>query len=178
MVLKMGKAIAIGLAGALCMACSASLAQGVRDSAPRPTATTEEDCFAQGDVGKREACFARKPDIEIEACERARPNACKPYKDMHALEMQRVQLSRDLLTKARSSYASYTEDDPAYLDDLASYLKDSDATWGAYRDADCLLEPFAQGMSRQEASDLTEACRIERTQTRIAELKALAAALK
>ncbi|KQZ59685.1 hypothetical protein ASD53_05625 [Lysobacter sp. Root559] len=97
---------------------------------------------------------------------------------MQALELQRTQLRQDILLKARSSYASYLEDDAAYLDDLAVYLKDSDAAWGAYRDADCLLEPFAQGMSRREAPDLTEACRVGRTKARIAELNTLAAAFK
>ncbi|WP_082586062.1 MULTISPECIES: lysozyme inhibitor LprI family protein [unclassified Lysobacter] len=137
-----------------------------------------DDCFAIGGLGARESCFAKKSDDEIADCERIRPNACKPYKEMQALELQRTQLRQDILLKARSSYASYLEDDAAYLDDLAVYLKDSDAAWGAYRDADCLLEPFAQGMSRREAPDLTEACRVERTKARIAELKTLAAALK
>lgn len=138
----------------------------------------EEDCFALGDHGAREACFAKKPDDEIAECERVRAHACKPYKEMYALEQQRVQLSQEVLTKARHSYASYVEGDAAYLDDLANYLKRSDAAWAAYRDADCLLEPLAQGMSRREAPDLTEACRVERTKARIAQLRALAATLK
>ena len=135
---------------------------------------TEKDCLAIGDTKARETCFAKKPDDEIAECERVRVHACKPYKEMHALEHKRVQLSQELLTKARKRYASYVEGDAAYLDDLANYLKGSDAAWIAYRDADCLLEPFVQGMSRREAPHLTEACRVERTKARIAELEALA----
>lgn len=138
----------------------------------------EEDCFALGDQGAREACFAKKADDEIAECERVRAHACKPYKEMYALEQQRIQLSKEVLTKARHSYASYVEGDAAYLDDLASYLKGSDAAWAAYRDADCLLEPLAQGMSRRETPDLTEACRLERTKARIAQLRALVATLR
>lgn len=157
-------------------ACLPSFAYGASPASAKNTAasTAGEDCFALGDVGARESCIARKPDDEIAECEHVRAHACKPYKEMHALERKRVQLSQEILTKARKRYASYVEGDAAYLDDLASYLKGSDAAWAAYRDADCLLEPFSQGMSRREAPDLTEACRVDRTKARIAELEALA----
>lgn len=118
------------------------------------------------------------PDDEVAACERMRPQACKPYRDMHRLNQQLDALSRDALAKARKQYASYTNDDQAYLDDLSSYLAASDKTWAASRDADCLLEPFAQGMSRRGAGNLTEACRVERTQARITYLKELFSSLR
>lgn len=173
-------ALAISLIlGCGCASVSNSAHSASSTKSPQSVSSgTEDDCFAVGDTTAREACFAKKSDDEISECERMRANACRPYKEMHGLEQQRVQLSQDILTKARKSYASYMEDDTAYLDDLAAYLKGSDASWSAYRDADCLLEPLAQGMSRREAPDLTEVCRVERTKARIAELTALAAALK
>lgn len=138
-----------------------------------PAQATEEDCFAIGDVNARELCFSKKPDDEIAECERIRPNACKPYRDMYRLDQQLAALSRDALVKARKQYVSYASGDPVYLDDLSAYQSASDQAWAASRDADCLLEPFAQGMSRREAADLTEVCRVERTQDRIAYFKAL-----
>lgn len=143
-----------------------------------PTPAAEEDCFAVGDVKARERCFSKKPADEIVECERKRLHACKPYRDMYRLDRELVALSQDALGKARKQYASYTNDDQAYLDDLSAYQRASDKAWAASRDADCLLEPFAQGMSRREAADLTEACRVERTQARIAYLKELFASLK
>lgn len=171
-------ALAISLIlGCASLPNSAHSANAVQSS-QNASSKADDDCFAIGDLKAREACSATKSDDDIAECERMRLNACRPYKQMHALERQRIQLSQDILAKARHSYASYAEDDPAYGDDLTTYLKNSDAAWGAYRDADCLLEPFVQGMSRREAPDLTEACRVERTKARIAELTALAAALK
>ena len=156
----------------------ASLPSPAHGAGATPALQGMQDCFAVGDVSAREACFAKMPDDEIADCERRRANACMPYKEMHALEQQRTQLGQQILAKSRQAYASYVEDDAAYLDDLAAYMKTSDTAWVAYRDADCALEPFAQGMSRREAPDLTEACRVERTQARIEQLKALAAELK
>lgn len=76
----------------------------------------------------------------------------------------------------KKRFAGYTGADPSYLQDLADYLKRSARTWTEYRDADCLLESLAQGMSRRDAENLTEACRAERARERIAYLKKLFAA--
>lgn len=147
-------------------------------TAAKSAPVAEEDCFAVGDVKARELCFSKKPDDEIADCERVRLHACKPYRDMYRLDQQLAALTQDASAKARKQYASYANDDPAYLDDLSAYQSASDKAWAASRDADCLLEPFAQGMSRREAADLTEACRVERTQARIAYLKEFFASLK
>ncbi|MEH6419429.1 lysozyme inhibitor LprI family protein [Pseudomonas sp. CGJS7] len=142
-------------------------------------ATSEEgDCFVVGELKARELCFSKKSDDEIAECERVRVHACKPYRDMYRLDQEAAALSRELLARARKQYASYTSNDAGYLTDLADYLSASDQAWAASRDTDCLLEPFAQGMSRREAGDLTEACRVERTQARIAQIRELLQALK
>lgn len=135
--------------------------------------TAEEDCFAVGDVKARELCFSKMPENDVAQCERTRLHACKPYRDMHRLDQKLATLSRDALARARKQYAPYIDEDPSYLDDLSAYVSNSETAWAASRDADCSLEPFAQGMSRREAADLTEACRVERTQARIAYLKEL-----
>lgn len=132
----------------------------------------------QPKLADMEACYARQSDEAIAACERMRPYACAPYKQVHDMEQALHQLNADVALAARKQYAGYTDNDAAYLDDLAKYLGDSDRTWRAYRDASCLLEPFAQGMARREAADLTEQCRAGRTQARIAELKELASSIK
>lgn len=157
---------------------SATAAHPVRGASAPPAPAAEEDCSAVADVKARELCFSKKPDDEIADCERMRLHACKPYRDMYRLDQQLVALSQDALVKARKQYASYTNGDPTYLDDLSTYQSGSHKAWAASRDADCLLEPFAQGMSRREAADLTEACRVERTQARIAYLKELFFSLK
>lgn len=166
------------LVAALVLGCGcASAAHPAAGGAPKPTGA-EEDCFAVGDTRTRELCFSRKPDAEIVECERMRPFACKPYRDMHRLDQELAALTRDLSERAQKHYAAYTKDDSAYLTDLSAYIAASDKAWAASRDADCLLEPFAQGMSRREAGDLTEACRVERTQARIAHVKELLSTLK
>ncbi|MET4728256.1 uncharacterized protein YecT (DUF1311 family) [Lysobacter enzymogenes] len=167
------------LVTALSLMCGcATAARPTADGAARQSAATDEDCFAVGDTKKRESCFSRKPDDEIAECERLRPSACKPYRDMHRLDQEVVALTRDLAARAQKKYASYRKGDAAYLSDLSAYLDASNQAWTASRDADCLLEPFVQGMSRRDAGDLTEACRVERTQARIAQVKELLSSLK
>jgi len=166
------------LVTALSLGCScASAAHPGAGKAPEPAAA-EEDCLVVGDAQARELCFSRKPEAEIEECERMRPFACKPYRDMHRLDRELTALTRELSARAQKRYAAYAEDDAAYLGDLSAYIDASGKAWAASRDADCLLEPFAQGMSRREAGDLTEACRVERTQARIARLKEIVSTFK
>lgn len=163
---------------ALSLGCGcASAAHPGAGKALEPAAA-EEDCLVVGDTKARELCFSRKPEAEIEACERVRPFACKPYRDMYRLDRELATLTRDLSVRAQKRYAAYDEDDAAYLGDLSAYIDASGKAWAASRDADCLLEPFVQGMSRREAGDLTEACRVERTQARIEQLKELISSLK
>jgi uncharacterized protein YecT (DUF1311 family) len=95
-----------------------------------------------------------------------------------ALELELQRTNSEVLALSRSRYSTYIEDDRAYLDDLATYLRDSDRTWRAYRDANCLFEPFAQGMSRHESYDLTQSCRADKTRQRISELKRFISSMK
>lgn len=136
----------------------------------------EPDCFAISTLPEKRVCLAQQDQAFIDDCERMRPMACKPYRDLYFAEQTLQQTQTHLLHTAKRAYASYTENDPAYLDDLATYAQASNTAWRAYRDAQCALEPFAQGMSRAESEHLAEACRLAKTQARIAELDALKAA--
>lgn len=127
----------------------------------------EDDCFSPQGIAARELCFSRKSDGEIDECERMQLFSCRPYRDMHRLNVELEKLQRDALLDAKRRFAPYTGSNPSYLDDLADYLDRSARTWAESRDADCLLEPFAQGMSRRDAANLTEACRAERTRERV-----------
>lgn len=153
-------------------------------SSPAPVAAQQlpqaqlqqNDCLAISTLPEKRACLAKQDQTFIDDCERMRPMACKPYRELHFAEQRLQQTQTSLLQSAKHAYASYTENDPAYLDDLATYARESNADWLTYRDAQCALEPFAQGMSRSESENLAEACRLAKTQARIAELDALNAA--
>ncbi len=153
-------------------------------SSPAPVATEqvpqaqpeEPDCLAISTLPEKRACLAKQDQTFIDDCERMRPMACKPYRELYFAEHTLQRTQTHLLQSAKRAYASYTANDPAYLDDLATYARESNAAWLTYRDAQCALEPFAQGMSRSESENLAEACRLAKTQARIAELDALKAA--
>jgi uncharacterized protein YecT (DUF1311 family) len=154
-------------------------AQTASSPAPVPAQQAqpeEADCLAISTLPEKRACLAKQDQAFIDDCERMRPMACKPYRDLHFAEQTLQQTQTHLLQSAKRAYASYTENDPAYLDDLATYARESNTAWLTYRDAQCALEPFAQGMSRSESENLAEACRLAKTQARIAELDALKAA--
>jgi uncharacterized protein YecT (DUF1311 family) len=136
----------------------------------------EPDCLVISALPEKRACLAKQEQTFIDDCERMRPMACRPYRELYFAEQTLQQTQTHLLLAAKHAYASYTENDPAYLDDLATYARESNAAWLTYRDAQCALEPFAQGMSRSESENLAEACRLAKTQARIAELDALKAA--
>lgn len=129
------------------------------------------DCMTLGHRAEREACFAKESDADLKACERLKPNACLPYKAMFRADRQLALLNAELLARAKKRYASYAEDDARYLSDITQGLAQADQAWRAYRDAQCEVSPFLEGMSRVETSDLAEACRLELTQARIKELK-------
>ncbi len=134
------------------------------------------DCLSLSTLPGKRGCLAKQDEAFIEDCERMRPMACKPYRELYFAEKTLQQTQAGLLQSAKLAYASYTENDPAYLDDLASNAQAADTAWLAYREAQCALEPFAQGMSRSESENLTEACRLSKTRAYIAELEALRAA--
>lgn len=135
--------------------------------APNLSNRNRMDCFAIGNTKTREKCFSQYGNQDIEDCERSRPQACKPYKEMHALDRDLHQLNERVINSARNTYQTYTPNDIAYLDDLLGHLNSSDEAWRDYRDAECLLEPFIQGISRRDSGDLTEACRAVMTRARI-----------
>lgn len=136
----------------------------------------ESDCLTISSLAEKRACMAKQDDAFIEECERIRPGACVPYHQMHTAEQTLLRSEVRLLESAQQAYASYIGNDPAYLEDLATHAHDANTAWRAYRDAQCALEPFAEGMSRSESENLAEACRLTKTQARIAELDALKAA--
>ncbi len=131
----------------------------------------DEDCMTIGNRSEREACFAKESNADLKECERLKPNACRPYKDMFFAEKQLTALNAELLAKAQKRYAFYAQDDANYLSDIAQGLADVDRTWRAYRDAQCTVSPFLEGMARVETGDLAEACRLKLTRDRIKELK-------
>ncbi len=135
----------------------------------------DADCFAASTLPEKRACLAEQSDVFIDKCERMRPISCKPYREMHFAEKALQEAEADLMKSAQQAYGSYINDDPAYLDDLAAHSREANTAWRAYRDAQCALEPLAQGMARSESENLAETCRLDRTKTRIAELEALKA---
>lgn len=142
---------------------------------PSPAPTEEADCFAISTLLEKRACLAKQDETFIADCERMRPMSCKPYREMYSAEETLRQAEASLLQAAQQAYGSYTEDDPAYLDDLSASSREANVAWRAYREAQCALEPLAQGMARGESENLTETCRLAKTQERIAELEALKA---
>lgn len=129
-----------------------------------PLPEVRQDCSIIGETEQRESCLAVADDFKN--CSES-DLQCAPYRKMHTLDLQLRMLNIEVAQRANKSYVSYLDADPAYLNDLADLLKRSDEAWRAYRDADCSFEPFSEGMSRRESSDLTEACRVERTEARI-----------
>lgn len=155
---------------------------GATEPSPAPQGAmlqeTSNDCFTIGDVAGREACFARMSAQELAECAKFKPLACVPYRDMQAENKKVESLMAEIAGLSRKTYASYAQEDAAYLDDLMKGLKDADLAWKNHRDAHCLLEPFLDGMARREAGDLTEACRLDLTRKRVSELEAIVSSLK
>jgi uncharacterized protein YecT (DUF1311 family) len=160
-----------------CASVAGAAQKGAAASNPRAE-TAEANCFAIGEVSEREACFAGMSEQALAECARVKPLACTPYRDMHAEGKRMARLTADIEALSRKAYASYTQGDQAYLDDLTTSLRDADLAWRRYRDAECLAQPFLDGMSRSEAGDLTEACRLDLTRKRISELEGTVTRLK
>lgn len=124
-------------------------------------------------LADKRVCHARQDQSLIDECERLHPMRCSPYRDMHAAERELAEVEQSSIASARKTYASYTDGDASYLKDLEAAAREANRAWREYREAHCTLEPFAQGMSRDLAEHLAEACRVRVTHTRIDELKAL-----
>lgn len=143
---------------------------GPGDSPHADAAPQVDDCHSISELTAKEACFAAQSDELVAQCEAIRVNACRPYGEMHRAERRLSELGVQLLAINRKRFDEYSESDPAYLDDLGALASASGQAWRAWRDAACSLEPFADGMSRREAADLTEACRAEWTEKRVSEI--------
>lgn len=128
------------------------------------------DCEAMP-LKDKEACYAALPEAMIRECEQMRLYRCAPYARFHSLELQLRSAQEQLLAKARDAYRRYEEEQPGYVEDLEQALESSFKAWGIFRDAHCSAEPLVQGMSRSEASDLSEACRVSMMESRLQELE-------
>lgn len=142
-------------------------------SPPSSVETSSGDCDSIPSLIDKRACYGRQDQDLIDECERTHPMRCKPYREMHIAARELVQVEQSSVDSATKAYATYADGDPAYLKDLEAAASQSNRAWQAYREAQCALEPFAQGMSRDLAEDLAEACRVRMTRTRIIELRAL-----
>lgn len=133
------------------------------------------DCLAMGDTADKERCFATSADFT--SCPKS-DLRCSPYKRMHALENELRQKNESFVKAAEARFRAYESNDAAYVADLIDYFRQSDSAWHTFRDSNCLMEQFAQGMSREASSDLAESCRATMTQQRIDEIKTLTDALQ
>lgn len=146
-------------------ACSGQKAQhSAIETAPR-------DCDASPSLDDKRACYALQEQSLIENCERTRPMRCKPYREMHGAERELLEVEQSSIASARKAYASYADGDAGYLTDLDAAAREANRAWRAYSEAQCALEPFAQGMSRDLSEHLAEACRVRMTRTRVDDIK-------
>ena len=137
-----------------------------------PAETVPEDCDSIPSLIDKRACHVRQDQNLIDACERTHPMRCKPYREMHVAERELAEVEQSSIASARKAYASYADSDAAYLTDLEAAARKANHAWRAYREAQCTLEPFAQGMSRNLSEHLAEACRVRMTRARIDEIRA------
>ena len=142
------------------------------------TSPADIDCQDVHDLESKEACYSRLPAAAIEECEALRSFTCAPYRDMHIAAGMHSAALEALVATSRTAYASYSEGDATYVADLVDRLQTADHAWQRWRDAQCSLEPFIEGMSRDEAEGLTEACRAGMTLTRAEQLRAQARTLE
>jgi hypothetical protein len=141
-------------------------AQPSADDAP-------QDCDGIASLVDKRSCYEKQDQASIDECEHTHPMRCKPYREMHLAERQLTEVEQSSIASAQKTYASYADGDAAYLNDLDAAAREANRAWRAYREAQCILEPFAQGMSRDLSEHLAEACRVRMTRARIDEIKAL-----
>jgi Protein of unknown function (DUF1311). len=131
-----------------------------------------DDCEAMP-LKDKEACYAALPEAMIRECEQMRLYRCAPYARFHSLELRLGIAQEQLLAKAKDAYRGYEDGQPGYVEELKQALASSFNAWGIFRDAHCSAEPLVQGMSRSEASDLSEACRVSMMESRLQELESV-----
>lgn len=144
-----------------------------QETPPEQSNANRQDCDDISSLPEKRACYGRQDQALIDACEHIHPLRCRPYRDMDASEADLTEVEKASIAAARKAYAAYVEGDPAYLRDLDTAAQEAGRTWRAFRETQCTLEPFAQGMSRHASEDLVEACRARMTRARIDELKSL-----
>lgn len=140
---------------------------------PAAPSAVDFDCSRIGAARDKEACLLALPET---AC-RKLGKACFSLRDARAVEDRLTRLEKDIVSKARSRYASYTRDDPSYLDDLEKSFVSASSAWRTYRDAYCLAEPMIHCMARTEQAPLIAYCRANVTRERISQLEQLAGAI-
>ncbi|MBL8262277.1 MAG: DUF1311 domain-containing protein [Xanthomonadaceae bacterium] len=138
-----------------------------------PANDAPQDCDGLASLIDKRVCYSKQDQASIDDCERTHPMRCKPYREMHLAERQLAEVEQSSIASARKAYASYADGDAAYLNDLEAAAREANRAWHAYREAQCSLEPFAQGMSRDLSEHLAEACRVRMTRARIDELTTL-----
>ena len=130
----------IGITGVL--AICHGLASGSEDSIPDPAPAVEmEDCIASLDLSSKEACFASLAPDAIAGCEAIHPDRCAPYRQMHLARSALEEAIGALETAANSVYSDYLDNDPSYVDDLVTGIREADQAWRAWRHAECSLSP-------------------------------------
>lgn len=133
----------------------------------------QEDCFAISVLSNRESCFAlTKNECALGDLK------CEPYKNMYFANKKLESTLKKIETLISEVYKSYLADDPGYVNDAVLHSKESDQSWRKYRDSDCLLEQYANSMSRREIDDIAEVCRVSKTEKRIFELKKIVIVLE
>ena len=132
------------------------------------SATSQNDAHASVEPETRAKA------IVAYSCE-SEPQICKQLESA-AIEMRAIE--SEIVKISAVTYSSYLADDPEYVKDIENYLNESDKAWTSYRDAQCQLEPYINGMSRREISSIAEQCKLERTERRISELKGLLTTVK
>lgn len=144
-------------------------------SAIAATPPTLEDCEVTDGLVAREACFAGLPDPVIDDCESLRLFRCAPYRDMHLARLAHVDALDRLIVGVQDTLADYAGSGSAHANELVDSLRAAESAWQAWRDAECAVIPLLEGMARDEATGLTEACRADQTRSRADLLRVRAA---
>ncbi|SON96101.1 MULTISPECIES: lysozyme inhibitor LprI family protein [Xanthomonas] len=161
--------LATSLLSVLTGCSSPDVNASAQDKSATPS-KVKTDCSRVAAAKDREACLLALPAKE---CEALGPT-CLALQQARTINDEMAAAEKKIISKARARYASYTADDPAYLDDLEKDFSASANAWRTYRDTYCQAEPLIQGMSRNEQDALSAACKMSITRSRIEQLEQLA----
>ncbi|USJ01764.1 DUF1311 domain-containing protein [Xanthomonas prunicola] len=150
--------------------CSSPDVGATTQSKSGTSSKANTDCSQAGANSDREACLLA---LSKNDCQASGP-ACVALQQSHAIDERMTATEKQIISKARTRYSSYTSDDPAYLDDLEKNFVASANAWRSYRDSYCQAEPMVQGMSRSELEELSAACKASITLSRVQQLEQLA----